>query len=307
MTAPRSAAGPALLVLGGLLAAGCGGPRNGVTLEDCLTRHAVRPRTTFLPACVLTARGAMPVESEYLPGVLQCEVAGVIDQPAALEAQAIAARTYLAAWLERRGEDAVVPLGPSFQCWRPPRSPAAFAAVRRTADIVAHHDATLISANYAAGTRRLRADCTPRPPADSGYAFESWEAMRDHFVAERDRGRRPRYGGTDWTEILVTRNEGRSGAEVRPTPMGRPVPWNRGALGQWAARCLAEAAGYDTLAILRYFYGADVRLSAPLPPEPAEPDPEATPVAAVHRTDLDDEPVPLAHRAPARDGPRGER
>jgi hypothetical protein len=250
-----------------LLLTACGGPARQ-TLDDC--DHG--PRTTFMPRCVDTARGVMRVEDEYIPGVVACEIGSGPRVTPALEAQAIAARTYLAAWLQDHGEDAPIPLGPSFQCWKPGAGPAAKLAAQRTADIVLAHDWTLITANYAAGTRHLAADCTPRSPAESGYDYPTWDAMRAAFDAARRAGRWPGFGGTDWTEILVTRNAGKAGPDVDPTPLAGLRPANRGALGQNAARCLADVAGYGTLAILRYFYGDDVRLSAPLPDEdPPEP------------------------------------
>ncbi len=246
-----------------LLLTGCGAATNGVTLDDCRARFATGPRTAFMPVCVDTTRGAMRVEAEYVPGVVECELGGAGNAPAALEAQAIAARTYLATFLERQGEDAVVPTTPRFQCWKPGARQAAIEAARRTEDVVAHRAGALISANYAAGTRRLADDCTPLPPADSGYDFETWEAMRADFEAARRAGEWPSYGGTDWTEVLVTRNDGLEGEKVRPTPLAGRVAANRGALGQNTAVCLARRAAHDTRAILRYFYGADLELSAP--------------------------------------------
>jgi hypothetical protein len=280
-----------LLWLAALVSA-CGGPA-GQTLDDCMARYARGPRTTFMPVCVATARGAMLVEQEYVPGVVECELGGAVDAPAALEAQAIAARTFLAVFLDRRGEDAEVPTTSRFQCWKSGAGPAAIAATRRTADVVMHHEGALISANYAAGTRRLGADCAPRPPADSGYDFESWAAMRADFEAALNDGHWPRYGGTDWTEVLVTRNAGLQGDKVVQSPLAGRASANRGALGQNAAHCLARAAGYDTQSILRYFYGDDVHLSAPLPPS----EQSVLPVASTS--------PPETGTPSARDGSRG--
>ena len=66
---------------------------------------AVAAADRLMPACVDTVRGAMEVEREYLPGVLECEVGGFRKTPAALEAQAIVARTYLLAHLTRQGPE----------------------------------------------------------------------------------------------------------------------------------------------------------------------------------------------------------
>ena len=84
-------------------------------------------------------------------------------------------------------------------------------------------------------------------------------------MLERYREGRKKYGrtifkGTAWTEIFVTRNEGKSGAQVAHSPIARAVHYNRGALGQNAAVCLTNNLGYETLDILRYFYGEDIEL-----------------------------------------------
>src|SRR5688572_10641831 len=90
------------------------------------------PGPTSLPAVVFTDRGFMLTEDEYLPGVVDCEIAHYTESPAALEAQAIAARTYLARHLSLRGALAVVPIGPHFQCWRQPVHDRSRAAVEAT-------------------------------------------------------------------------------------------------------------------------------------------------------------------------------
>lgn len=280
---PRGVIGLALVA--GALLAGCGGPRNGVTLEACLAEHTDAAAPSLLPPCVWTTVGAMPTERDYVAGVVDCELGGVRDAPAALEAQAIAARTYLARRLERRGNDSQLPLTSRFQCWRSDIRPHARAAALATRDRVMHVDGALINANYVAGAGRLREDCTPRSPAANGYGDTTWEAMRRAYLdARRARRRRP-FDGVWWTEVVVTRNEDREGEAVEGTPMASPHPTNRGAMGQNAAVCLARR-GYDTEDILRYFYGADVELYVPLhppldplvlPPEALEPEPPPPP------------------------------
>ncbi len=273
------------VIVGAALALGCGGPRNGVTLDDCLARHADPAHPSLLPPCVWTTVGAMPTERDYVAGVVDCELGGVRDAPAALEAQAIAARTYLARRLERRGNDTRIPLTSRFQCWRSAIRPHARAAALATRDRVMHVEGALINANYVAGAGRLDDDCRPRSPAANGYDDTTWEAMRRQYLeARRARRRRP-FDGVWWTEVVVTRNEGREGEAVAGTPMASPRPTNRGAMGQNAAVCLARK-GYDTESILRYFYGADLELYVPLhapldplvlPPEALEPEPPPPP------------------------------
>lgn len=247
-------------------AAGCGGRGElaPLPLGVCEAPDG-DSRSTLLPRCIRTARGRMAVESEYLPGVVDCELSGVTLEGAALEAQVIAARTYLAAYLARRGEDAVVPIGAHFQCWRPEARERSRAAARATADVILVRDGAPIRAHYVSGARENTFDCEPLTPAENGYdGYASWDDMRKLYLERRrDRSRR-RFGGISWTEVVVTRNEGLAGEAVRPTPMATADRLNRGAFGQYAAVCLARNLGYETLEILRYFYGEDVTLSAPL-------------------------------------------
>ncbi len=244
-----------------LATAACGGLRPR-TLDDC---RADTPRpgpTQIMPACVDTVRGAMAVETEYLPGVVECEVGGFRKTPAVLEAQAIVARTYLLAHLTRQGPDAIVRLDGRFQCWKPPTSAAVRRAAEATADIVLHRDGDVLDANYAAGTPKRLPDCTPRTPPEAGYPeYATWDEMRAAWQAARSAGRRLRFSGVGWTEILTTRNAGRDGLAVDPTPFAPKRPTNRGAFGQWAAACLAGRHGYTPPALIRYFFGDDVGFS----------------------------------------------
>jgi hypothetical protein len=206
-----------------------------------------------LPSWILTAYGPMHVENDYLPGVVDCELGWVGTRSAALEAQAIAARTYLATFLNNRGLTAEVPIGPHFQCWRRARNDRSTAAVKATSGAVLRVGGRLIYANYASGANRLDGRCRPPPPREFGYPYKSWREMRLAF----DRG--ARFAGYAWTEILITHNRGRK-RDVRRSPMARNDDLNRGALGQYAAVCLAETEELDTVAILRHFYGSDVEL-----------------------------------------------
>ena len=228
-------------------------------------------RTTLLPSCIETERGRMSVEAKYVPGVVECEL-GASTEGAALEAQAIAARTYLAGHLERRGEDAGIPIGSHFQCWRAPKSERVVDAARYTADLVMLHGEALVTANYVAGARTLAIDCSAGTPAENGYDEDAtWDSMREAYLKAR-RTRSPRlFGGSAWTEVVVTRNEGRSGDEVERTPMAGDHAHNRGAMSQNAAVCLARDAGYEVHDILRYFYGDDIELSGPLPAPEDDP------------------------------------
>lgn len=215
----------------------------------------------------------MPVEEVYIAGVVQCELAPLTDAHAALEALAVVARTYLGRYLERKGPDAEVPIGPRFQCWAPPERTRSLDAARHTAGTVLHVDGALIDANYVSGARKLSIDCKPLPPKAQGYrGYASWDAMRDEYRRRRRARIRARFGGVSWTEVVVTRNEGRRGEQVQPTPMAPPRATNRGAFAQYAAVCLAENLGYETADILRYFFGDDIGFNRPLLPVLGEGD-----------------------------------
>ena len=279
---PSRCRAPRATVVLALWALGCGGSGDRLTLDDCIRRHTAPAEESLLPTCVWTDRGALVTESTYVAGVVDCELGGVRGAPAALEAQAIAARTYLARHLARQGDDALVRTSPRFQCWRPSARPHAVAAAEATRDVVMHRGGSLITANYVAGARALRADCTPASPEANGYDAASWDAMRRAYQDARAHRRRVPFSGAAWTEVVVTRNAGRWGEDVLPTPMGRAGPANRGAMGQNAAVCLA-LKGHDADAILRYFYGDDVDVFRPMHPAledlrvPADDLPEASP------------------------------
>jgi hypothetical protein len=195
----------------------------------------------------------MEVERDYLPGVVDCELGWLTTNRSVLEAQAIAARTYLAHHLDTHGLDAEVPIGPSFQCWRAARNPLSREAVLATRGAVLRVGGGLIYANYASGANRLDGECRPPPPTRFGYRYATWEEVRRAW----ERGER--FPGYAWTEILVTHNRGRK-RDLLHTPQASANARNRGALGQYAAVCLADREDLDTVALLRHFYGPDVEV-----------------------------------------------
>lgn len=254
-----------VLSLVALLCAACGSraPQPS-SLQQCMALHAEEAANDLLPVCVNTQEGPMATDEEYIAGVVECELGWLARYPAALMAQAVAARTYLASYLDRAGLEAEVPIGAHFQCWRKPELARSRRAARETAGIVLHYQAQLINGNFVAGARTVEGECKPRPPREQGYTDPTWEKMRERYLKARARGERKPFRGVYWTELLVTRNEGRTGDEVAGTLFASPGPRNRGALGQYAAACLADQ-GYDTARILRYFYGEDIAFSRPLP------------------------------------------
>jgi hypothetical protein len=209
-----------------------------------------------LPIWIRTDLGPMNVELEYLPGVVDCELGWLTEERAALEAQAISARTYLARYLDDRGLDVKVPVGPHFQCWRRARHPRSREAVEDTAGAVLRVRGRLIYANYASGADQLDEGCRAPPPVTFGYAFGSWDDLRRAWL------RGQRFAGYAWTEILVTDNAAvrASPGGLRRTPQSPNDAKNRGALGQHAAVCLAAQRELDAVGILKHFYGPDVEV-----------------------------------------------
>lgn len=178
---------------------------------------------------VFTVDGPMDFE-DYIARVVTNEN-GHADTEA-LKAQAIAARTYVLRAMRDSpslGTEAR-PLvnSQSFQTYASVPNAASAAATRATAGMVAEYDGALVQANYVAG------------------------ALLD---AQGNQGEDP-----TGTEKWVTYNEGLTGADVRPTPLSGRRSDNRGCMSQNGADWLARH-GYSAVRILRYYYGADLRVT----------------------------------------------
>ncbi|MCP4501445.1 MAG: hypothetical protein GY822_15910 [Deltaproteobacteria bacterium] len=174
--------------------------------------------------------GILDIESDYLPHVITCEN-GAADF-AALQAQAVAARSY-AYYKIDRGE--AIADGTSDQVYSCAASPsaAAIAAVSSTAgEVLRYHD-TQVAAFYVAGAI----------PSDANSCLAA--ATDDDYSS---------------TEHFVTSNWGRAGSGLLQTTLGwvHEENWaNRGCKSQNGAHCLAEAAwGYED--ILLFYYGMDI-------------------------------------------------
>jgi hypothetical protein len=185
--------------------------------------------TAFCQATVETAGGdvVVDVETDYLPHVVACEN-GAADR-AALEAQAVAARSYLYYRLERTGSIGDGTGDQVYTCSRPPGDQH-YAAVAATSGLVLRYEDTQVAAFYVAGALQDGPDCV---------------------------------GGTNdptSTEMWVTYNEGLSGDDITQTMLGFVSPSNhanRGCMSQNGSDCLAEE-GRDVRSILRFYYGEDI-------------------------------------------------
>ncbi len=179
--------------------------------------------------------GAIDMEENYLPHVIQCENGGANLE--ALKAQAIAARSV--AYYNMATEGSICD-SQGCQVYSCGASPGAIhhQAVDETSGMYLSYDDMLTYAFYVAG------DSNVSPPSCVGSSGS--------------------------TEHWVTYNEGKTGADVEQTELGYvsyPIlGQNRGCMSQWSARCLENHNGYDYMGILRFFYGDDIQvLSAPGP------------------------------------------
>ena len=220
------------------------------------------------------------LDGEYLPRVVEQEIAGVTDLPAALQAQAVAARTYLARGMQDSGygktKSNPVPCGTSFQACASSSSASARAAVSATRGVVMTYGGKLTNANFDSGCSLLD-DGSPRPPNELGSPYASWETIRSLIrngtsIVTATRG----LNDFDYTEVYVTTNDGKTGASVAGTLQASVSATNRGAMGQIKAVWLAKYRGWNYARILRYFYGADLELGASAPPPPPPPPPGGT-------------------------------
>lgn len=244
---------------------------------------------TVLPSRVLTPVGWMSTEEHYLPGVVHAELGWFTRDQQALGAQAVAARSYVLRFLNRAGMTARLPaLGPTFQAWTARYSATSKSAVLATRGQVMTYKGLVIYANYASGAWPLQSDGNPYDASRYRYT-RSWEWIRDAYI-KKNKGQIPystwRTYVLDrnpwaWTQILVTNNEGKSGADVESTIHNRADDRNRGGLGQYRTFFLATTLGYSHERILRSFYGDDVRIAGlttqPAPPPPPSPVPPPNP------------------------------
>jgi len=188
-------------------------------------------------ACSIKVRnhGTRAMESDYLPNVIACEAPGNATLEM-LEAQAIAARSYAYYFAETEGE---ICNGQGCQVFSCGRTPSALhrQAVENTSGVILRYNDNLTIGFYVAGDKTPNANCVGNS------------------------------SGVSNTERWVTYNEGRSGTDIEQTRIGfrhsasaSDYGQNRGALSQWGAHCLATNYDYDSIDILRYYYGEDIEL-----------------------------------------------
>jgi hypothetical protein len=201
-----------------------------------------RPEVSEVPAplpeahCTVSVDGigAIAVEDDYLPHVIQCENGGANLE--ALKAQAIAARSVVYYSIETAGSICDGQGCQVYSCGQDP-APEHYQAVQETSGMYLMYNSTLTYGFYVAGD--------PDAAAPSCIGTD----------------------GAAATEHWITYNEGKTGTDVTQTELGfvhapgdNGYGQNRGCLGQWSSRCLENDNGYDAVAIVKFFYGDDIEI-----------------------------------------------
>jgi hypothetical protein len=217
-----------LVVLAVVLSFGCsaGAPETGEPIGSVEQRVAA-PAAAYCSIDV-QGKGVLDLENDYLPHVIQCENGGANLQ--ALKAQAIAARSVAYYGIATSGS---ICDGQGCQVYSCGATPSALhhQAVKETAGMYLSYAGTLTYGFYVAGGNASPPGC---------------------------------HGGSASTEHYVTYNAGKSGGSVEQTTLGYVGPpgfgQNRGCMSQLGARCL-EQSGKDAFAILRFYYGEDIKVT----------------------------------------------
>jgi MYXO-CTERM domain-containing protein len=200
----------------------------GCAVDDPSLGESVHALDAYCEATVI-GTGVLDVENDYLPQVIACENGAASDE--ALQAQAVAARTFLYYKLASAGQIGDGQGDQVYTCSNPAgdRHRAAAAA---TSGQVLRYGGITIAAFYVAGALQDGPDCRGGSNDPTG------------------------------TEHYVTYNEGRSGGDIEQTTLGWVDPANtanRGCQSQNGAHCLSNE-GWDHEAILRFYYGEDINL-----------------------------------------------
>ena len=225
-------------VVGGLFGAlsislagcGAGDPGSGEPVGQ-LQEAVAAPLAKAYCNVVVEGKGTKSMEDDYLPRVVTCENGGANLE--ALKAQAIAARSVAYYNMATKGSICDSQGCQVYSCGASP-SAKAIQAVKETSGVYLSHTGYLTYGFYVAG------DNTVSPSSCKGSSGS--------------------------TEKYVTYNEGKTGAGVQMTTLGYIPPGqsvfgqNRGCMAQWGARCLENTKGYDYKQILKFYYGADIKL-----------------------------------------------
>jgi len=190
---------------------------------------AIRAELAALCEAMVAGTGAVDVETDYIPHVVQCENGSADFE--ALAAQAIAARSVLYYKMQRYGSIGDGTGSQVYSCGRSPTEEH-YRAARETAGRVLRYGGAQVFGFYVAGARQTPPGCTGSGDDPTG------------------------------SEHYVTYNTGRSGSEVVQSPLGLVDPGNlsnRGCMSQNGSHCLATS-GMAREHILRFYYGEDIEI-----------------------------------------------
>ena len=235
--------------------AGVGAPASpAITTDD--RRSPLDPTTPLGPVPAISMATSLTVEGfgrltleDYVARVVTAEL-GASRQLQALEAQAIAARSYVVWMMNHYGYGTPakpVPNSTRFQVCARAATALGLQATAATRGGLVLHQGRLVLTSYVAGALWS-------PGASTG--------KNGHDATKTEHG--------------VTYNDGLESAAVKRTPNAGPIADNRGCLSQNGAVELGRR-GYLWPAILRYFYGADLDFTCPEPASAARVRPEERP------------------------------
>jgi MYXO-CTERM domain-containing protein len=224
-----------LAVLGAVALLGCGDGGRAPAEERTATvsEEVKAPLAKAYCSISVIGKGTKKTEEDYLPHVITCENGGAGYQ--ALKAQAIAARSVAYYNMATQGKICDGQGCQVYSCGAKP-SQKAYDAVKATSGIYLSYGGMLTYGFYVDGN--------PKTTTPSCIGGSSWP-----------------------TEKYVTYNKGKTGKQVKQTPLGYIGPpgygQNRGCMSQWGSRCLENKKGYAYEGILEFYYGADIeRLKA---------------------------------------------
>lgn len=177
-------------------------------------------------------------ETDYVPHVVHCENGGANFE--ALKAQAIAARSVAYYAMANDGKICDGQGCQVYSCGSGPTQ-AQLDAAKATAGQYLSFNGWLTYAFYVAGDANTDAPSCVDTDNGTASATEKW----------------------------VTFNNGKTGYDVDQTALGFKFPedvntagygQNRGCMSQWGARCLENKLGKNSTDILKFYFGADIKI-----------------------------------------------
>jgi hypothetical protein len=218
---------------------------------------------TPLAMVYVEGKGALEVETDYLPQVVCCENGGA--PPEALKAQAVMARTYMvhSYFASDKGTEAKPFKGTTadqaYSCGRPTTDKCREAVAATAGQITSYTNSKGVpSINLAFFVDGPRAACLatkdckcPKPSPTTEMSPDNHPPDCDCFTFASLGIANPAYVTYNWSETNPTINRSPIGSKTNED--------NRGCGSQNIQSCLSYA-GWDYRDMLRFFYGQDMTL-----------------------------------------------